>query len=240
MSHVQQNEVGGKQLLLKVCQEFTGIDVSSGDTALDIGTNHGVLVGDLACVTDLGDGTGDTGLDTLLTGGGKKFYFVIDVGTDDSITLSESRSTDDAVSIAAASQGLKVDIYRNLGGIRSKSMGFSSEGIDITSQDSDEWNKILDGAGVRSFEVSGSGVYTNEDVFQDLRARAMLNELSNLMLIDVKVDRIYEGLFKISSLELSGDYDSESSYSMSATSSGEVKVYKLVADEVVEEGVSEA
>lgn len=214
-----QNEVGGKQLLLKVCsEEFTAVDTSSGDTSLHV-VGHGAVVGDIVRFTDVGSST-----DVDLTENSQdKFYFVKTVEDADNIQISETRAGA-AISFNSAESAMALEIFKNVGGLRSKSMSFSSEGIDITNQDSDEWNKILDGAGIRSFEVSGSGVYTNEDVFQDMRARAMLNELVCLMLIDVKADRIYEGCFKITSLELSGDYDSESSYSISATSSGEVQV----------------
>jgi TP901-1 family phage major tail protein len=209
--NTEQNEVGGKQLLLKVCQDAKTGSVSSGDTTLTI-TAHGAIVGDIARFLDVGT-NGNVNTDD--------FYFVKTVEDANGIQISATRGGS-AINFTAAEAALSVEIFKSLGGLRSKSMSFSSESIDITSQDSDEWNKILDGAGIRSFEFSGGGVYTNEEVFQDMRERAMANELVCLMVIDVKANRIYEGCFKVTSLEISGDYDSESSYSMSATSSGEV------------------
>lgn len=212
--NTNQNEVGGKQLLIKVCSEpFEAVDTTSASTSLHV-VAHEAQVGDIARFLDIGSSS-DVELE--------QFYFVKSIVDVDNITISATRSGS-AISFTSAQAAMVVEIFRNLGGLRSKSMSFSSDGIDITNQDSDEWGKILDGAGIRSFEFSGSGVYTNEDVFQNVRERAMNNELQCIMLIDIKADRIYEGCFKVTSLEISGDYDAESSYSMSGTSSGEVTV----------------
>jgi len=80
----------------------------------------------------------------------------------------------------------------------------------------------LDYAGIRSLSVSGSGVYTNETVFQAVRTKAYTNALTCLMFIDTVTDDIVESCFKITSLEVGGDYDAEGTYSISAESSGEV------------------
>jgi TP901-1 family phage major tail protein len=119
---------------------------------------------------------------------------------------------------------LSVDLFKSTGGLRSKSINFSAEGIDITNEESDEWKKMLDKAGIRSMEISGSGVYNNYDVFQSLVTKFLANELTCLMFVEVKTGRIYEGCFKLTSLEISGDYDAESSYSISAASSGAVTI----------------
>ncbi len=155
-----------------------------------------------------------------------KFYAIVEVVSTTQFKIS-SVLGGEPIEIDAAETGLEFDIFSTLGGLRSKSFGFASESVDITNGDSDEWRKILDKAGQRSFTVSGSGVYTNEEVFQSVFKAARENLLTCLMFIEVKTGTIFAGCFKIPSLEVAGDYNAESSYSISAESSGEIVVEKM-------------
>jgi TP901-1 family phage major tail protein len=153
------------------------------------------------------------------------------VKTITSTTVFELSATVSGAAIlsAVAAATLSGLGFFTVGGLRSKSFGFNSGAIDITNHDSEEWTKILDKAGVRNFSVSGSGVYTNEEIFTEIRTNAFANNLVCLMFIEVKTYTIFEGCFKITSLEISGDYDAESNYSLSAESSGQPTIQKLTA-----------
>jgi len=210
-----QNEVGGKELLLKAC-ELGSLATTSASATITAAAAHGLKVGDLVKFQEV---------DTLTTFNTTSFYFVKTVPSPTTFTLSATPSGSSIVADATTS-ALAADLYKSLGGLRSKTFAFASEAIDITNQDSDEYKKILNSAGIRSFNVSGSGVYTNEDVFQDVFTKARANELVCLMLIDVKALRVFEGCFKITSLEVGGDYDAESNYSISAESSGTLTVFE--------------
>lgn len=216
--NVTQNELGGKELLLKVCKEATGV-ASTGTSTTFTKAAHGLRVGDLVRVTDKA---------TLTAIENDTFYFVLTVPTANTFTISATKAGA-AIEADATSSAIVMDLFKTFGGLRSKSFSFQSEAVDITNGDSDEWKKILDGAGVRSFSVSGSGVYTNETAFQDAQTSALNNELICMMFIDVKSSRIWVGCMKITSLEISGDYDAESNYSVSAESSGAVTVQSLAA-----------
>ena len=206
-----QNEVGGKELLLKACQT---VEIATTDESTDIDLEaHGLKVGDIVSFNDIG---------TLTVVALNTFYFVVGV-TDDTFEISATRGGT-AIEMDATEAELEVNAFKTLGGLRSKTFAFNSETIEITSLDSDEWKKLLDGAGIRSFSVSGSGVYTNEQVFQYVFSQARANNLTCLMFIDVKASRIFEGCFKITSLEVSGEYNAEASYSISAESSGQINI----------------
>lgn len=210
-----QNEVGGKELLLKACEEISVAATDLSDSLTAVG--HGLKVGDLVKFQSVG---------ALTVVDDATFYIVVEVVDADNFKISATRGGT-ALTMDADEAALTVDGFKNFGGLRSKTFAFNSEGIDITNADSDEWSNMLDGAGIRSFSVSGSGVYTNEDVFQNVFSRARNNQLTCFMFIDVKADRLYEGCFKITSLEVSGDYNAESNYSISAESSGAVTVAVL-------------
>lgn len=212
--NVAQNEIGGKELLLKACED---INVETEDTSEDItATAHGLKVGDLVMFTEVG---ANTVINT------NDFYFVKSV-TANTFKISATRAGV-AIEMDADEAVLAILGFKTVGGLRSKSFAFNTEGVDITTADSDEWKVMLDGAGLRSFSISGSGVYTNQPVFLSVFEKARANSLICLMFIEVKTDTIFEGCFKITSIEVSGDYNAESNYSISAESSGQITVATL-------------
>lgn len=209
-----QNEVGGKDLLLKKCKEFTAIATTATDAEITV-TAHGAKVGDIVLFSAVG---GNTVINT------EDFYIVREIVDANTITI-KATPTGAAIVMDATSAVLEALVFRNLGGLRSKEFGLSSEAVDITNVDSDEWSSMLDGAGIRSASMSGSGVWTNELVFQEFFGDFLANRLTCLALVDAKSGRVYEGCFKITELSVSGDYDAEGTYSVSAESSGPVRVY---------------
>lgn len=209
-----QNEVGGKDLLLKKCKEFTAIETTNASANVEI-ASHGAKVGDIVKFSAVGANTVINVDD---------FYIVREVVDANTITIKSSL-TGAAIVMDATSAVLAALVFRNLGGLRSKEFSLSSEAVDITNADSDEWSTMLDGAGVRSASMSGSGVWTNELVFQEFFADFLANRLTCLVLVDAKSGRLYEGCFKITELSVSGDYDAEGTYSVSAESSGPVTVF---------------
>lgn len=213
--NVPQKEVGGKQLLVKICKDMVGA-TTDASTTLTI-TGHGAKPGDLVIFKTKG---------ALTVVQVDKPYIVLATPTDNTMTITAAPGGT-AIEFDATEATLDIDVFRNFGGIRSKSFSLSAGIINVTNQDSDEWQKILDGAGVRSFSVSGSGVYTNEATFQEARAAAIANQLVCMAFVDISVFDVTWGCMKIESLEVSGEYDGEATYSISAQSSGAVNVQKL-------------
>lgn len=212
-----QNELGGKELLLKTCVVDTVATSSSSTTLTAVA--HGLKVGDLMKFTAVDSLTSVT-LGTL--------YYVKTVPTADTFTISATRSGA-AISMDATDASVAVELYVAVGGLRSKSLSLSSDGIDITSEDSDEWTTLLDGAGIRSMEISGDGVYNNSAVFQGLVTKFLANQLTCLAFVEYKSGRVYNGCFKITSLEITGSHDGEATYSMSASSSGAIETVVIAA-----------
>lgn len=206
---VTQNEIGGKNLILMAGTQKTFSTTSA--TADITSTAHGLKVGNVIKPETVGS------LTTLDIG---SFYFVISVTTN---TFQVAATAGGSAIVPDATAATKTLLaYQNVGGLRSKSYSFSSGGVDITNQESEEWTNMLDGAGIRSLSVSASGVYTNEAVFQAIKSAALNNALIALMFLDTKTSDITESYFKVTGLDVSGDYDSEGQYSISADSSGPV------------------
>jgi TP901-1 family phage major tail protein len=118
--------------------------------------------------------------------------------------------------------GAGTEVFTVIGGIRSKSMTLNAEAIDITNQDSDEWREILDGAGIKSLSLSGSGIFTDDAVIDQIRTDMVANTMRNCQLIEDASGAKWQGKFKFTSFERAGEYNGEQTWSVSLESSGEI------------------
>lgn len=208
--NVAQNETGGKFLHLKICLEKTfSTTATSSDVTV---TAHKAKVGDLVKFSNV---DGNTVINTTT------YYFITQIVDANKFKISATPAgtaivMDDTSAIVAG------EIFMGLGGIRSKEVSGSSEAIDVSNQDSDEWKVILDGAGQRSFSISGSGVLTNTDAYTEAETKFLANLLTCLMFVDLKSLKAKVGCFKITEISNSGDYNAEGQFSISAESSGPV------------------
>ena len=138
----------------------------------------------------------------------------------------------------AAQKGLdvlmKIDISgtkTTIGGLRSTSITLNEESVDITNKDSLGNRTLLAGAGVNSLSVSGSGVFTDSasevavrTAFQAQQntsdgSSAQTAAFESFQFIVPNLGT-YTGNFQITSLEYSGEYNGEATYSMSFESAG--------------------
>ena len=138
----------------------------------------------------------------------------------------------------AAQKGLdvlmKIDISgtkTTIGGLRSTSITLNEESVDITNKDSLGSRTLLAGAGVNSLSVSGSGVFTDSasevavrTAFQAQQntsdgSSAQTAAFESFQFIIPNLGT-YTGNFQITSLEYSGEYNGEATYSMSFESAG--------------------
>lgn len=114
--------------------------------------------------------------------------------------------------------------FTTMGGLRSNSLTINNEAIDATNKGSNQWREVLDGAGIRSMSMSGSGIFTNSATLSQARADAINGTLRKFKMIDSDSGDTFTGLFKITSMERGGEHNGEMTWSMSLESSGEVTV----------------
>lgn len=209
-----QNEIGGKDLIIKKCKEFTAVATTATDTEITV-TAHGAKVGDIVKFTAVGGNTVVNLVD---------YYAVVAVVDANTIEIAATPGGT-ALVMDSTSAVVALLVFRTLGGLRTKELSFSSEGVDVTNVDSQEWKSMLDGAGVRSVSFSGGGVYTSQAVFREFRSDFLANTMTCVMLLDAKTKEIIEGCFKITELSISGSYDGEGEYSVSGESSGPITIF---------------
>lgn len=209
-----QNEIGGKDLILKKCKTFENIGATATDADLTV-TAHGAKVGDIVKFLTVG---------TLTVVNTDDFYSIVSVVDANTIQIAASPGGT-AIVMNATDATVDILVFRTLGGLRSKELSFSSESVDVTNVDSQEWKSVLDGAGMRSVSFSGSGVYTSELVFKEFRQDFLDNKATCILLLDAKGKEVIEGCFKITELSISGSFDGEGEYSVSGDSSGAVTIF---------------
>ncbi len=113
------------------------------------------------------------------------------------------------------------EIFTVVGGMRSTSIRINNETVDVTNKTSGGWREILSGAGIRQISLSGSGIFTNSASEANLQAKALAGSVDNYEVVFESGDK-FSGAFQVTSLEFSGDYNGERTYSIALESSGMV------------------
>ena len=97
----------------------------------------------------------------------------------------------------------------------------NDEAVDVTTMDSSNNRELLANGGIQTISISGSGVFTDAASESTLRTAFGASSFSNYQVI-VPDFGTYEGAFMIASLEYSGEYNGEVTYSVTLESSGSV------------------
>ena len=112
--------------------------------------------------------------------------------------------------------------YETIAGLRATRLSLNAESVDATTIDSPGgWRELLANAGVKTAQISGSGIF--KDAGTDERARQIFfNGETPRFQVIVPDFGIIEGPFQITSVEYSGTHDGEATYEMSLASAGQL------------------
>jgi len=214
-----QKELGGKSLKIKACQAVSIKTVDESETLELVAPPSGFQLsnGDIIKFLSVGANTAIS----AWSASAPKYYKVVNYVSNTNFKVAEVDETT-PIEMDASEATISADAFVAIGGIRSKTFSLGVDGIDITNEDSDEWTTLLDGAGIRSAEISGEGVFVNSQKIQALEDDMIANNLVCLMFLEEKSFRMFDGCFKVTSLEYSGGHDGEGTMSISASSSGKV------------------
>ena len=107
-------------------------------------------------------------------------------------------------------------------GLRATAFTINGEEVDVTTKDSTGgWRELLAGAGVTSMSITGSGVFQDNSNVAALRVSAIA-KTQNAYTILFESGDDYTGQFQVTSIEQSGEFNGEVTYSPSLESSGEI------------------
>jgi TP901-1 family phage major tail protein len=92
--------------------------------------------------------------------------------------------------------------------------------VDVTHAESvGEWRELLAGAGVKSARIAGAGIFKDAASDATIRAYVFDGTIREWQVVIPDFGTI-EGLFQISSFELSGRHDGEVAFEMTLDSAG--------------------
>ena len=122
---------------------------------------------------------------------------------------------------------IKVDmtgdgVFETIAGLRATRVSFNTESVDVTSLESQGgWRELLAGAGVKSANISGSGVF--KDATSDERTRQIFfdGETPEFQIIIPDFGTV-EGPFQVTAVEYAGSHGGEATYELSLASAGEL------------------
>ena len=112
--------------------------------------------------------------------------------------------------------------FATIAGLRSRSISFNAETVDITHADSaGEWRELLAGAGVKSARIAGTGIFKDAASDATIRAYVFDGTIREWQVVIPDFGTV-EGLFQIASFELSGRHDGEVAFEVTLESAGEL------------------
>src|SRR6056297_3785066 len=112
---------------------------------------------------------------------------------------------------------VKIDLtsdgnFQTVAGLRATRISFNAESVDVTSLESaGGWRELLGGAGVKTAEISGSGIFRDEAT--DERARQIFFDggIPDFQVV-IPDFGIVQGAFQITAIEYAGSHDAEATY----------------------------
>lgn len=112
------------------------------------------------------------------------------------------------------------ETFAAVAGLRSTTLAFNAQTIDVTNADSaDMWRELLAGAGVKSAQISGSGVFKDAVSDETIRAAFFAQTTPNWQIV-IPAFGTVTGPFKVSALHYEGPYDGELKLSLTLASAG--------------------
>ena len=119
--------------------------------------------------------------------------------------------------------GASPEVFTTIGALRSSSITINSEQIDVTKKDSSRVRTLLANAGIKSFSVSGSGIFDDGASHQTILTAFNATAFVNFQFL-VPDYNTFTGSFQVTSIEYSGEYNDSAQYSLSFESAGAVTI----------------
>lgn len=122
---------------------------------------------------------------------------------------------------------LKVDgtgagVYVTVAGMRSRTLAINAETVDAThSESAGRWRELLEGAGIKSARITGSGVFKDEASDALIRGYVFDGTIRSWQIV-VPNFGVIEGPFQISTLEFTGKHDGEVAFDLTLESAGQL------------------
>lgn len=115
------------------------------------------------------------------------------------------------------------ETFTTIGALRSTSITINSEAVDVTNKDSARNRTLLADAGIKSFSISGSGIFDDGATHQTILTNFSSSTFKNYQFL-VPDFNTFTGAFQITSMEYSGEYNDSAMYSLTFESTGGITI----------------
>lgn len=110
--------------------------------------------------------------------------------------------------------------FLTVAGLRATRLAFDAQTVDATSAESaGRWRELLSGAGVRSAQVTGSGIFRDATSDAALRT-AFFDGIAPAFALVIPDFGTVTGRFQIAGLEYAGEHDGEATFEIALASAG--------------------
>lgn len=206
-------ELGGKDLLFKFGNGMAALAATFTTSTNIVGvTAHGLVLGQIVEFATVVTTT------SLVA---NTPYYVAGTVTTNAFQVSATPGGT-VIAIDMTGTGTTEEAFQTVGGTRDGSISLQSNGIDVTNHDSSQWKTLLDGAGISSAKMSGSGVYKDEIGIKVARDIFLNRQLRNWRIFTNKNNDYWNASFKVTAFDHGGNYDKEQTFSIALESSGPV------------------
>ena len=119
--------------------------------------------------------------------------------------------------------GASPEVFTTIGGLRDTSITINAETVDITTKDSSRVRTLLAQGGVKSFAVSGTGVFDDSASHQSVLSAFDGSAHTNYQFLMPDYNT-FTGAFQVTSIEYSGTYNDSAQYSLTFESAGAITI----------------
>ncbi len=110
--------------------------------------------------------------------------------------------------------------YVTVAGLRARTLSFNAQSVDITHSESvQQWRELLQGAGIKTGRLSGSGIFRDAQSDALIRDYFFTGAIPDWQIIIPGFGKV-EGGFQITSLEFTGRHDAEVNFEITMESAG--------------------
>jgi TP901-1 family phage major tail protein len=115
------------------------------------------------------------------------------------------------------------ETFTTVAGLRDTSISINQETVDVTNKDSARVRTLLAQGGIKSFTISGSGVFTDSASEQTILTNfdASTNKNYQFLVPDYNT---FTGAFQVTAIEYSGTYNDSVQYTMTFESAGTITI----------------
>lgn len=115
------------------------------------------------------------------------------------------------------------ETFTTVAGLQDTSISINQETVDVTNKDSARVRTLLAQGGVKSFTISGSGIFTDAASEQSVLTAFDGSSFTNFQFL-VPDYNTFTGAFQVATIDYSGTYNGAVQYSLSFESAGTVTI----------------